>query len=402
MSDDARPNALGDRIKRFRQQRGLAQNVCAQLAGMSASMLSRIESGDRSLERRVHIEALAGVLEISPAELLGQPYQLPGRAPSRAQASVEHIREALMGTELGEAGDLEPFRPLSELDRMVTQSRISLFRAGDVAAATIGQAEALVELHAHAVADDDDERLGALRLLALACGTAATTCKWLGYTELGWIAAVRAREAATAADDPALAAYAEYEVSYMTHPYGLALVNAKRAIDRATGSAGDDPARMQMLGMLHLSAALSSAVTGRDDDVRVHLADATELAQRTGDQAAYEMYFGPTNAAIWQMAIAVEQQQGGRAREIARRLPVAAIPGRCRQATYYQDLGRALAQDGRPREAVHALLSAERLNAVEIRHNGLAHQAVLDLLPQVSRGAGGTELRALAQRMAII
>lgn len=401
---DARalPTALGERVRRYRLMRGLTQRVCAELAGMSASMLCRIETGERSLERRAHIEALAGVLEVSPAELLGQPYQLPGRSAARAQASVEHIREALMGTELGEVGNLEPFRPLPELERMVTQSRVHLFRLGDVAAATAGQAEALVELHAHAAAGADAERVESLRLLALACGTAATTCKWLGYPELGWIAAIRAREAAAQAEDPALAAYAEYEVSYMTHPYGLALINARRAIDRAVGQVGGDPTAQQMLGMLHLSAALSAAVVGHGDDVRAHLVEVDDIAGRTGDQAGFEMYFGPTNAAIWKMAIAVEQQDGGRAREIARALPVSAIPGKCRQATYYQDLGRALAQDGRPREAVHALMSAERLNAVEIRNNSMAHQVVLDLLPQVNRATGSVELRALAHRMGII
>jgi transcriptional regulator with XRE-family HTH domain len=383
-------------------QRGLAQNVCAQLAGISPSMLCRIEKGERSLERRAHIDALAGVRQISTAELLGQPYEPPGRSHSIAQAQVEGIRSALMGAELG-TSDFEPFRPVEQLDELVTSARLHLMRHGDVPAAAVGQGEYLTELHAHvAAADSDERRAAALRTLVVGCCTSATTAKWLGYPELGWIAATRARQAAGLLDDPALIGFAEIHVSYTLQPYAQALTNTARAIDNLAGAVGDDPLRMQVLGMLHLTAALDNAVADRTANVATHLAEVDDLAARTGDRTDLEMYFGPTNAAIWSMAIALEQGESRRAREAARSVSAGSIVGRSRKATYFQDLGRALAADGRPREAVHAMLQAERLNPVEIRNNVMGHQVVIDLLPQVSRSAGGIELRALAHRMGII
>ncbi|MFD2419546.1 helix-turn-helix domain-containing protein [Amycolatopsis pigmentata] len=46
-------------------------SVIAGLAGISPSYLSRLESGDRALDRRSLIVSLANALEVAPSEITG-------------------------------------------------------------------------------------------------------------------------------------------------------------------------------------------------------------------------------------------------------------------------------------------------------------------------------------------
>ncbi|HEX5493857.1 MAG TPA: helix-turn-helix domain-containing protein [Mycobacteriales bacterium] len=401
MSDDARSRThLGDRVRHYRLLRGLSLRVCADLAGISAGWLSRVERGERSLERRSHIEALAAALQVSASELLGLPYQASDRDHSAAHAELEGVRRVLIGTDLGGDGALETWRPLAELERMAADARVALCRFGDVTTAAAGLTGLLAELHAH-VAHGDRDR--ALRALAFTGVTASTVVSWLGSPELSWMAAGRAREAARALGDPTMIGLAEWRAVGAARPYSIALSRVEAAASELEDTVGEDTERIQVLGMLHLHASMDSAVVGKPDTSRAHFAAATELAGRTvSGTDPFELYFGPENLAVWQLSIAVELGEPGRARAVARTLPAGAISSRMRRATYYQDLGRALAVDTRWREAAEALLTAERLSPAEIRVNALARGLAMDLLPRLPRAAGGIEIRALALRMGII
>jgi len=63
-------------LRRLRRRRGLTQVELAGLAGLSYSYISMIERGHRALNRRDHINAVAAVLRVSPAELA--PSTIPG------------------------------------------------------------------------------------------------------------------------------------------------------------------------------------------------------------------------------------------------------------------------------------------------------------------------------------
>lgn len=77
--DDAR--TIGARVRQIRYARGKSLRVVAELAGLSKSHLSRIERGERALERRSEIVALADVLQIAPSELTRLP--IPARATGK-------------------------------------------------------------------------------------------------------------------------------------------------------------------------------------------------------------------------------------------------------------------------------------------------------------------------------
>ncbi len=68
----ARPaTAAGDDhpLRRVRRRRGLTQIELAGLAGLSYSYISMIETGQRTLTRRDHVNALAAALRVPPAEI---------------------------------------------------------------------------------------------------------------------------------------------------------------------------------------------------------------------------------------------------------------------------------------------------------------------------------------------
>ena len=56
-------------LRRVRRRRGLTLTVLADLSGLSQSFLSMVETGQRPLSRRDHVNALAAALRVSPAEI---------------------------------------------------------------------------------------------------------------------------------------------------------------------------------------------------------------------------------------------------------------------------------------------------------------------------------------------
>ncbi len=74
-------------LRRARRKRGLTLTALADLAGLSNSFLSMVETGQRPLRRRDHVNALARALRVSPAEIA--PAAIPGFdewAPASAPA----------------------------------------------------------------------------------------------------------------------------------------------------------------------------------------------------------------------------------------------------------------------------------------------------------------------------
>jgi DNA-binding XRE family transcriptional regulator len=71
------PVAAADHpLRRVRLRRGLTQVELAGLAGLSFSYISMIETGQRVLTRRDHVNALAAALRVPPTEIA--PAMVPG------------------------------------------------------------------------------------------------------------------------------------------------------------------------------------------------------------------------------------------------------------------------------------------------------------------------------------
>jgi transcriptional regulator with XRE-family HTH domain len=193
---------IGARLRILRRWRGMTQAQVAGLAGLSPSFVSMIENGQRPLDRRSHIAAVATALRVSETDLVGGPHLSADRQQSDPHTAIPALREALQTNTLT-APAVDRARPLGELAEAVTGSIEPARVRCDYT--QVGQAlpGVLDELHWHAAepADEAARRL-ALETLIEACVTATLIAKNLGYMDLAHVAALRAGEAAALLGDP--------------------------------------------------------------------------------------------------------------------------------------------------------------------------------------------------------
>ncbi|MGC4880207.1 helix-turn-helix domain-containing protein [Micromonospora sp. DT43] len=389
-----KPDTIGGRIRYWRMRRGgMTQAVLAGLAGVTQSYVSQVESGRKPIDRRSTLVALAAALQVTVADLLGQGTESGDPARESAAECVPAIWSALIEIEDGER------RPSTY--------------AAERLAAEIARAEQLrTSCNYPAMA----RMLPSLLLEAAAAGgtvlvqvayQAATCLRNLGYRHLALNAARLAGAVAEDTEDPAWIAAARfaYAQSLPIESASVAARAADRSVTQLQADAADERVR-QMLGQLHLSAALTSTVSGRLDVAGDHLAEAAREAATLGDPVDGAGFngcgFGPTNVGLWEMSIAAEQGESGRVIELSRTVRPQVLAASIRQQSYWLDLGRALADGGRrDAEALGAFVQAEQSAPIPFAINPLARDAVVTLAQRAQRRAIPDELRLLASRIGI-
>ncbi|KWX02649.1 hypothetical protein TH66_12925 [Carbonactinospora thermoautotrophica] len=398
------PETIGERIRACRRFRGMTLQELADLSGLSKGFLSMVENGRRTLDRRSHLDAVANALQVSLSEITGKPYLGTPRMRAVAQAAVPALRLTLMDCSLEDPPDV-PSRPLPVVAEEVRKAERLQDRCDYVA---LGRpvCELLPELHVMAANGPREERAEALRLLIQASHFAQGLLTYLGYEDLAWVAAERAREAAKALAEPGWAGMTEFlrcQALMWAKGRSQALSTAVRAADRLTPHL-DDEAAAESYGMLHLTAALASAALSQGDAARDHLAEAARIADRTGERGSglLGLGFGPTNVGMWRVSVELELGDPERAVEAAHAVSPERLPLPRRQAMYYADVGRALAKlPGKQREAVQALRTAERLAPQRVHASPIVRDTVAMMLNRARAQAGGRDLRGLAYRMGI-
>jgi len=384
---------IGARIRYWRlRRRGMTQAVLAGLAGVSQPYISQVEAGRKSIERRATLVAIASALQVTVADLLGQPGDPTGPVKAGAADAVPAIWAALVEIEEGERRP--PARTREQLSAAIDHS-IELRNRADYAR----MAGLLPNLLFDAAHNP--------RTLAQVSYHTATCLRHLGYRHLAQTAARIAVSAAEESEAPEWIGAARFAYA-QSLPIETAEI-ASRAAARSVAdlqAAAAVPEVRQILGQLHLSASFTAAVAGRDDDSAAHLAEATREADSLGDPADGAGFnqcgFGPTNVALWRMSIAVERGEYGRVIELARKVRPDVLSAAIRHQSYWLDLGRALAHSGRrDGEALGALLRAERSAPVQFRLNPLARDTVVMLIRRAHRRSVPHGLRPLARQFDI-
>jgi transcriptional regulator with XRE-family HTH domain len=379
------------------------QQALAGLAGISQPYLSMIERGERAVTKRATVEALARALQVSPTELTGQPYQPSDPLSSEAHSGIAAVEIALDRYELGVDPDVAS-RPWPEVLAAINELNGVLRAEADYIAQSRVVPGLLADLHA-TYARDPRHRRDALVGLMYAYRSAASICKNLGIRGLPLLAARLARICAEELDSPEWVGYAVYLRGIMSGPYGRPHQHTMsvRAIDQLAGHM-ERPSVVQVAGTLHLNAALASAVQGDTARVNDHLNEAANLAAKLPERRENfaGLYFGLTNVAFWRVSLATELGEGAKVAELTRGVRLDEIPVASWQATFYADLGRALASESSTRdEGIRAMVKAESLAPQLVRNNVFVREAVADLLRRARRDAGGRELRGLAWRMGV-
>ncbi|MFC4105835.1 helix-turn-helix domain-containing protein [Micromonospora zhanjiangensis] len=391
---DKATDTIGARIRYWRMRRGgLSQAVLAGLAGVTQSYISQVESGRKTIDRRSTLVAIAAALQVTVADLLGQGAEPGDPARERAAECVPAIWSALIEIEDGER-------------RASTRSREQL--AADIARSDQLRTRSHYPAMARLLPDLllEAAAVGGI-VLAQVAYQASTCLRQLGYRHLALNAARVAVTAAEDAEEPAWlgAARFAYAQSLPIESASLAARAADRSLIELQAGASDGRIR-QMLGQLHLSAALTSTVSGRPDAGRDHLAEATREAATLGDPPDGAGFngcgFGPTNVRLWEMSIAAELGESARVIELSRTVRPQVLAASIRQQSYWLDLGRALAESGRrDTEAVAAFVRAEQAAPAPFMLNPLAQDAVVAMVSRAKRRAIPDDLRLLAGRMGV-
>jgi transcriptional regulator with XRE-family HTH domain len=387
----ATPKEIGVRVRAAREQRGLSREVAAGLAGISTPYLGLLERGQRHFNRRGLLEDLAQALTCSVADLTGQPYAPVDKRSAMAMAAIPEIKMALYDCSLDDVPDLAP-RPVAELAaaaRMANEHRDNA--RYDLAGQGLGQL--LTELHVVAVTGDGADREAALTALVEAAGLVAYgLAKSLGHTDLAVRAAERGVDAARRLDDPALIGFAGFHRA-------LALMHVgarRRAASVLTGVIDDlsmaDPTgpglAAEAYGFAHLTRALLASRSGQGGMARDHLDEAARIASRTGDRNGLLQHFGPTNVAVWRVAVGAELQEGGKVYEQAQaaRIDTTVLGSANRIACLNFDLARSLAQEAGRRAAVLRHLDLADQNAPQrVRHDPLARELLAEMKRRARR-----------------
>jgi transcriptional regulator with XRE-family HTH domain len=386
----------GARISELRALRGKSLRVIAGLAGISASYLSRVERGERTLDSRKTLYALADALQVAPYELTGQPY-----APSNADEAVAHaaahaLRAVLRDAEIDELPDTSHVL-LRELEEAVDRA--------DRAAAASNYAElgtSVPDLLGELFIPHSGDQQSRTQLLVRALHDAFYLSKDLGHGDLAWAVSGHLERAATRLGEPTWGAVAGFVRSHAVtgaRPKPRALSLARHAAEVVLPGNGVEG---QVYGMCHLSAALHSAAIGMPDQARDHLSEAEDVARHTGEGTFGGLMFGPTNVGVWQLAVHLELGDIGRGLNVASKVNVAKLPSAGRQATFYSDLGLTLSRvRGRDEQAVEAIRRAEQLAPSLVRTRPPVRAAVTVLLHRTKKESVRRELRGLAHRMGI-
>ena len=398
---------IGARLRTLRRWRGKSQVELAGLAGLSPSFVSMVETGQRPLDRRSHIAALASALKVSETDLVGGPHLTPDPLQSDPHMGIPALRVALQTNTLTTPA-VERARPLPELVQLVTGEIEPMRRACNYVRVGELLPNVLDELHYHvAEAADEAAERQALQALVEACICATFTAKNLNYTDLAHLAARRAEEAAGLLGEPIYQGKADF-AWLMTLPragsWQRNLVAAERVADELKPHASH-PLGLQVLGMITLTASLAAASIQRGDTAQHWLREATELAARVPDTPRDNWQsFSTTNVYIWRVSVGVERGEAGPAMlKLGEEVSLDRLePKSSRRADFFADMGRGLSREPRTQaEAVRWLRKAEEAAPQRIRNSAPVRETVAYLLNRARAEAGGRELRGMAARMGV-
>lgn len=391
---------IGTNVRAARRARGMSLETLAGLTGRSKGWLSKIENGHARLERRQDIAALAEALEVSADSIVGEP--APEIQPHTQMYNFRPLRAALLDATIDDPPDI-PARPTRVLADLISAQDTAL-RHADYTTMTQQLPGLLSELQAQAATAEGPERELALRLLIQACASAMIMLRHFGLADLAWVSADRGRRAADLLGDPVWNAAAAFECAHArtAADKSQALLATPLRADELQPHVGDDRLAAEVYGMLHLSAALASAVQGDHKGASTHSAEAAKVAHRLGDRAdAFEL-FGPSNVAVWRASFAVEAGNAEQALAHADTVEPRQLASGNRRAALRLERARAYSMLGRDADAVREMRQAERLSPAQTRHHPLIRELVADLLCRARREAGGRDLRGLAWRMNLV
>ncbi|WP_280401334.1 helix-turn-helix domain-containing protein [Nocardia carnea] len=377
---------VGARVAEERKLAGWTQARLASEANVSVSLVRAVEQG-RSPASPAFISACARALKVGVPDLTDQPYPRDTRAEHLVHAGIPDLRRELAVYRIPP----EDVPPRHSDDLAKDVARASQLRHGVKLEESGKLLPALLhDLRVAWYSTDGPEQERIFGLLAEAYAAASQVVYKLGYIDLASLAVDRYEWAAARSGDQLAVLAGDYQRA--GEMIGVAdwagaerfLERSRRQIESEIGKG--DPKVLSMWGNLHLKSGLAAARAGRRDTADAHLAEATETAARIGvDRDDYRLCFGPTNAMIWSVGLAVEALDGTTAVERAKRMQLPANTPRERAGHHYIDLARAFLLHGDRAGTFSALQTARRIAPTQTRYHPMVHETVRALARQETR-----------------
>jgi transcriptional regulator with XRE-family HTH domain len=243
----------------------------------------------------------------------------------------------------------------------------------------------LARLHAACLTLDGDDQSRAFALSADAHHVAAGLLLKLDDQGLAYLAADRSMRAAQTSGDPVTVGASARIITHTLMAgghLGAAITTASSHAERLDRDMpAQTPDSLSVYGSLLLRGALAAAQHDRRDTAHDLLGEADEAAQRLGvDGNLRWTAFGPTNAKLHRVSIAVMLGDAGTAVDVARRINLSAIEVTERKASLLVDTARAFLQWGKHEKAYIALRAAEETAHEEVAGRPSVHRVVRDLM----------------------
>ncbi|WP_174185521.1 helix-turn-helix domain-containing protein [Nocardia barduliensis] len=396
---------IGRRVRVIRARRGISQQVLADRVGISRGAIAKYENGERPIDSRRTLHALAQALGVTVGDLTGDRDDRFDPSSAGFHAAVSDIETALWTH--GNTTNVAAPRSLDELTA-ATKKAAELRRACDYAHLGPMLAPLLIDCYRHSRDATGVDRDRAWDALAGVAYLTAQSASRRGYPALAWTAAQeieRATEHIGGTSGPATAAYTRSQV-LLSRPGTLpaALHDAEVTAERLAPEV-HSVGEVETYGMLHLQAALVTAALGGDPADHLNEADeqVARLPQAAPDPTLLRNpTFDAANVTLWRMGAAMERREPGQVLELAPTLNPETIPAEGRRAQYFVEIGRAHALKRDYRASLHALLRAEHIAPQQVRGMTHVRELVGHMMRTARRDLTTGDLGRLAKRIGAV
>ncbi|WP_327139220.1 helix-turn-helix domain-containing protein [Nocardia sp. NBC_01327] len=396
---------VGGKVKAIRRRRGMTQQMLADLTGISRGAIAKYENGERPVDSRKTLHALAKSLQCDVRDLTGHDQDRFDPRLAEFHAAVPEIEVSLWTA--GNTTALGPTRSLEDLARAADTARDLRIDAqyGKVAPML---APLLADSYRQTRETSGHQQETAWDILSSVTDTVAKALRAWGYPALSWTAADQSETAAARIGGNAAAAAAAFDRSQILLSRPGALPTALQIAEVAAEKLAPEArtvGEMETLGMLHLQAALVTASLGADPDA--HLDEADEYAGRLSSaQAGWSILrnptFGANNVALWRMSAAMEARNASAVIALAPNVKPEVIPALGRRAQYFVEVGRAYAMEKKWDSSIAALLRAEHTAPQHVRGMIVVRELVGHMMRTARRDLTNGELGRLAQRVGAV
>lgn len=393
-------NSIGARLQQARRERGYSQEGLAELAGISASYIAKLEQ-DRAVSPSMRVlYKLCAALGVNASWLLDNRERLQQGGRDR---SIQAVRDAIFapgdipGLDL--AGGGAP-APVAELEKAVATGW-DLYWDGHLGLL----ASLLPALIASARATERETGPSACKPLAQAYQLAADLFVHVGNDDLAFAGAMRAMRASirsqgTEHHDPLQQATLAGTTSWVLLHMGR-LAEAEKVA--AAGADSIRPAgrvpfeHLTVHGALLLSAAAPAAAAGSKDAVAEYMAEAqvASLQFTEGDHHDYNVSFGPSQVAMQRThQMTLLDEPGGALKASKRVIQADLLP--ISWGAFHLDVAQASLAARRVNAAVDALWTAHDVSPEWARHQGIWRSAVAGAVRAENR------LSARTRKLAVV